>query len=138
MSREIKRGSQMVLVVKNPPANSGDVRDMVAILGSGRSVRGGDGNPLAWGIPWTEEPPELWSIELQRAGHNGNDLAHMHAGKLNSSLKVLSSLTASEHSRVSCSLLGRVLPSCMNHVNIHLTSFVLVHLNICSVFILAS
>ena len=57
--------SQMVLVVKNPPANSGDVRDTVAIPGSGRSIRGGDGNPLAWGIPWTEEPPELRSIELQ-------------------------------------------------------------------------
>ena len=25
---------------------------------------------LAWRIPWTEEPGELWSIGLQRAGHN--------------------------------------------------------------------
>ena len=73
---------------------------------------------LAWGIPWTEASPKLWSIELQRAGRNGSDLAHMHAGKLNSSLKVLSSLMASEHSTVSCSLLGRVLPSSMNQVNI--------------------
>ena len=25
---------------------------------------------LAWRIPWTEEPGELQSIELQRAGHD--------------------------------------------------------------------
>ena len=25
---------------------------------------------LAWRIPWTEEPGGLWSIGLQRAGHN--------------------------------------------------------------------
>ena len=38
--------SWMVLVVKNPPANAGDVRDMGSILGVGRSPRGGNGNPL--------------------------------------------------------------------------------------------
>ena len=25
---------------------------------------------LAWRIPWTEKPGGLWSIELQRAGHD--------------------------------------------------------------------
>ena len=25
---------------------------------------------LAWKIPWTEEPGRLWSMELQRAGHD--------------------------------------------------------------------
>ena len=25
---------------------------------------------LAWRIPWTEEPGGLWSMELQRVGHN--------------------------------------------------------------------
>ena len=32
---------------------------------------------LAWRI-WIEEPGGLQSIGLQRAGHNGNDLAQMH------------------------------------------------------------
>ena len=32
--------SQLVLVVKNPPANAGDVRDVGLILGSGRSPEG--------------------------------------------------------------------------------------------------
>ena len=36
----------MALLVKNPPANAGDVRDMVSIPGSGRSAGGGHGNPL--------------------------------------------------------------------------------------------
>ena len=38
--------SQVVLVVKNPPANAGDVREVGLILGSGRSPGGGHGNPL--------------------------------------------------------------------------------------------
>ena len=25
---------------------------------------------LAWRIPWTEEPGGLWSMELQRVGHD--------------------------------------------------------------------
>ena len=35
----------MVLVVKNPPANAGDARDMSLIAGSGRSPGEGNGNP---------------------------------------------------------------------------------------------
>ena len=34
------------LVVKNSPANAGDIRDVGLIPGSGRSPRGGHGNPL--------------------------------------------------------------------------------------------
>ena len=49
-------------MVKNPPINAGDVRDMGSILGSGRSPRGGHGKPLQYfcmenpmdsGIWWT-------------------------------------------------------------------------------------
>jgi len=46
-------------VVKNPPANAGDVG---LIPGSGRSPGEGNGNPFfAWEIPWTEEPGGLQS-----------------------------------------------------------------------------
>ena len=38
--------SQVVLVVKNSPANAGDIRDMVSIPGLGRSLGGEHGNPL--------------------------------------------------------------------------------------------
>ena len=36
----------MVLVVKNPPANAGDTRDLGLIPGLGRSPGGGHGNRL--------------------------------------------------------------------------------------------
>ena len=36
----------MVLVVKILPASAGDLRDMGLIPGTGRSPRGGNGNPL--------------------------------------------------------------------------------------------
>ena len=35
-------------MVKNPPANAGDVRDMGLIPGSGRSPGGRHGNPLQY------------------------------------------------------------------------------------------
>ena len=38
----------MALVVKNPPANAGDVRDIGLIPGLGRSSEGGYGNPLQY------------------------------------------------------------------------------------------
>ena len=40
--------SQVVLVVKNMPANAGVIRDMGLILGWGRSPGGGHGNPLQY------------------------------------------------------------------------------------------
>ena len=46
-------------MVKNPPANAGDVRDAGLIPGLGRSPGGGHGNPLQnsrLGNPRTEEP----------------------------------------------------------------------------------
>ena len=39
-------GSHMALVVKNPPANAGDVGDVSSIPGLGRSPGGGHDNPL--------------------------------------------------------------------------------------------
>ena len=60
-------------MLKTLPANTGDLRDVGSIPGSGRSPGGGHGNPLhilAWRIPWTEEPGGLQSIGSQRVGHD--------------------------------------------------------------------
>ena len=38
----------MALLVKSPPANTGDVRDTGSIPGWGRSPEGGNGNPLQY------------------------------------------------------------------------------------------
>ena len=43
-----KGASQVALVVKNLPANAGDIRDAGSVLGSGRSPGEGDGNPLQY------------------------------------------------------------------------------------------
>ena len=59
-------------MVKNPPADIGDVRDLGSIPGLGRSPGGGHGNPLQYSFlenP-TEEPGGLQSIGSQRVGHN--------------------------------------------------------------------
>ena len=51
--------SLVVLVVKNPPANAEDVRDIGSSPGSGRSPGGGHATHssiLAWRIPRTEKP----------------------------------------------------------------------------------
>ena len=40
------RASHVVPVVKNLPANAGDIKDMDSIPASGRSPGGGHGNPL--------------------------------------------------------------------------------------------
>ena len=40
--------SQAVLVVKNPSAKAGDIKDVGSIPGSGRSPGGGYGNPLEY------------------------------------------------------------------------------------------
>ena len=42
------QASQVALVVKNPPANAGDIRDVGSIPGSGRSPGGGHGDPLQY------------------------------------------------------------------------------------------
>ena len=65
--------SQVVLVVKNLPANAGDRRDAGLTPGLGRSPGGRHGNPLQYSClenPWTEEPGRLQCIDLQRVGHN--------------------------------------------------------------------
>ena len=40
--------TQVALVVKNPPADAGDVRDTGSIPGSGRSPGGEHGSPLQY------------------------------------------------------------------------------------------
>ena len=44
----VNGASQVALVVKNSPANAGDVRDAGLIPELGRSPGGGNGNPLQY------------------------------------------------------------------------------------------
>ena len=70
--------SQVALVVKNPPANAGDIRDVGSIPGSEDSPGGGHAihsSILAWRIPLTEETGRLQSTELQWVGYDWSNLA---------------------------------------------------------------
>ena len=52
----------MVLVVNNPPANAGGIKDVGLIPGLGRSLEEGmatHSSILAWRILWTGEPGGL-------------------------------------------------------------------------------
>ena len=73
--------SQLALVLKNPSASTGDLRDMGSIPGSGKSSGGGLAihSSIAWKISWAEEPCGLQSLRC-RVGYNWSDLAHMYAG----------------------------------------------------------
>ena len=72
-------------MVKNPPANAGDIRDAGSIPGSGRSLEedmATHSSILAWRIPWTEELGRPQSMESQRVGHVGaTQDTHIHAEK---------------------------------------------------------
>ena len=65
-------------MIKNPPANAGDAREVGSIPGVG------NGNPpsnLVWKIPWTEEPGGLYSPW----GHKESDMTerlHSHFSNL--------------------------------------------------------
>ena len=75
--------SQAALVVKNPPANAGDLRGMDSIPGSGDPLEEGmatHSSILALRIPWIEETGGLQSIGPHTIGHDRSHLAHTYMG----------------------------------------------------------
>ena len=60
-------------MIKNPPANAGNVRDSGLIPTQEDPVEEGMttySRILAWKIPWTVEPGGLQSIGSKRVGHD--------------------------------------------------------------------
>ena len=56
-------------MVKDPPANAGDIRDSGRSLGREDPLEEGmatHSSILAWRMPWTEEPGRLQSTGLRR------------------------------------------------------------------------
>ena len=76
------------LVVKNPPANAGDKRDLGSIPGLGRSAGGGHGNPFWYSClenPHAQEPTVgLWSAVngATKSWTQVSDWAHTHVFQL--------------------------------------------------------
>ena len=63
----------MVLVIKSPPADAGDLREAGLIPGLGRSLGRGHGNPLQFSCLENPVDREAWwaaqSMGLQRVRH---------------------------------------------------------------------
>ena len=57
-------------VVKNPPANAGDVGSIPGQEDPLEEEMATHSSTLAWEIPWTEEPGRLQSMGSQRVKHH--------------------------------------------------------------------
>ena len=62
--------SQIVLRVKNPPANAGDVKDTGSVPGSGRFPRGGHGNPLQYSCLENPMNRGAWSAKVHKVAQS--------------------------------------------------------------------
>ena len=73
--------SQVALVVKNPPANAGDIRDAGSIPGSGKSRGEGNGNPLQYSYLKNLVDRGAWQAALHRftKSQTGLKWLSMHA-----------------------------------------------------------
>ena len=81
---DLRRAFPVVLVVKNPPANAGDIGEEGLIPESGRSPGGGNGNPLQYS--YLENPMDkgAWQAAVHRVTQSGIQLKWFstHAGAL--------------------------------------------------------
>ena len=64
---------QVVLVVKNTPANAGNIRDVDSIPGSGRSPRGRHVNPLQYSCLENLMHRGAWQAIVHRVTTVGHD-----------------------------------------------------------------
>ena len=62
----MKWASQMALVVKNPPASAGDIRDAGLIPGLERSPGEGNGNPLQFSCLENPMDRGAWQAIIHR------------------------------------------------------------------------
>ena len=103
--------SQVALVEKNPPANTGDIRDVDSIPGSGRSPGRRvttHSTLLAWRIPWTEEPEGQQSMGSQRVRHNWSKSTYSVPVLLEPSRALFLSIFLKSSTKSEVCLLGKI------------------------------
>ena len=69
-------------MVKNPPANAGDARDMGSNLGLRRPPRGGNGNPLPVFLPGNPMDRGAWLATVHGVTKESDIAEHPHATSL--------------------------------------------------------
>ena len=68
----------VALVVKNPPANADDIRDMGLVPGSRRSLGGGHGNPLPYSCLEDPMDTEAWRDTDYRVAKSQTQLKRLN------------------------------------------------------------
>ena len=63
----------MAQMVKNQPANAGDIRDVSSVLGLGRFPAGGHGNPLQYSF--LENPMDRGAWQAHGVTHSQTQLS---------------------------------------------------------------
>ena len=80
LGAEIAGASQVVLVVKNPPADAGDVGDAGLIPGSGRSSGGECGNPLQYSCLENPMDRGAWQATVHGVAKSRTRLKQLSTG----------------------------------------------------------
>ena len=70
--------AQVALVVKNPPANAGDIRDTDSISVSGRSPGGGRGNPLQYSCLENPMDRGAWQAIVHKVAESQTGLKQLN------------------------------------------------------------
>ena len=65
-------------VVKNSPANAGDLGSILGWEDPLEKEMATHSSILAWEIPWTEEPGRLWFMESAKSQVRFSDSTHIH------------------------------------------------------------
>ena len=73
------KASWVALEVKNPPANSGDIRDVGSIPGLGRSPGGWHGNPRQYSCLENPMDRGAWCATVQRVKYDWNNWTCTHS-----------------------------------------------------------
>ena len=66
-------------VVKNPPTNAGDTRDVGSIPESGRSLRVGNGDPFQYSCLENSKDREAWRATVHGAARSWPQLSDLTA-----------------------------------------------------------
>ena len=77
----ISRASQAALVVKNPSANAGDIRDVGSVPRSGRSAGEGYGSALQYSCLENPTDRGAWWAAVHGVASSGHDLATEHIAR---------------------------------------------------------
>ena len=79
-------------MVKNPPANAGDIRDERSILGLGRSPGEGNGNTLQYSCLENPVHRGAWQVTVHRVTESDTTEATSHDTQHSASLSLMSAV----------------------------------------------